>query len=85
MKRNEIKNLKTKDVKELEKSILEKNLELAETKAGMTVTKAKNLKKVKMLRRDISQIATVLTEKRLAEEVARIKDTEKKGEGEDKA
>lgn len=67
MKKKELKNFRAKEVKELEKSIKEKDVELIEMKASMSVAKAKNLKKVKMLRREISQIATVLREKALIE------------------
>ncbi len=78
MKSNELKSLRAKDIKELEKALKEKNLKLIETRAGRKVSKNKNLKQVKILRRDISQIATILTEKSLVEEL-KMKNTKEKG------
>ena len=78
MKRNELKSLRTKGVEELEKTLKEKKLKLMEIRASMSVSKNKNLKQVKIQRHFISQVATILTEKRLAEE---INSKEKKREG----
>jgi ribosomal protein L29 len=63
MKKKELNELRQKDVKQLEKMLDENKLELLKTKANIAVAKEKNLKKAKNLRKEISQIETVLKEK----------------------
>jgi ribosomal protein L29 len=82
MKRNELKSLRTKSGEELEKTLKEKKLELMETRASTSVSKNKNLKQVKIQRRFISQLATILTEKRLAERIVE-KDVKEEGKEEE--
>jgi ribosomal protein L29 len=68
MKSRELSKLRTEDVASLEKMLTEKKTELglnyADTKAG----KEKNLRKSKMLRRDIAQIMTVIRELEIVDE-----------------
>jgi len=67
MKKQQSKDLRTKDLKALTKLAQEKKLEyykaLSEIKAG----KEKNLKKAKFIKKELAQIKTIETEKRLAE------------------
>jgi hypothetical protein len=53
-----------------------------ETRASTSVSKNKNLKQVKIQRRFISQLATILTEKRLAERIVE-KDVKEEGKEEE--
>lgn len=68
MKVKEFKDLKVKDVKELNKLMVEKKLELMKVIPNMAVNQEKNLKKGKTLKTEIAQIMTILREKELAEE-----------------
>lgn len=68
MKTKELRDLRTKDLKEIEKLVITKKLELIRGKAEGKVGKEKNLKKAKNLRRDISQLLTVIREKEIIED-----------------
>ncbi|OGM02792.1 50S ribosomal protein L29 [Candidatus Woesebacteria bacterium GWA1_41_8] len=63
MKRKEVDTLRAKEVKELEKTAVEKKRELLKAKVDMSVAKEKNLKKVKNLKHEIAQILTIIKEK----------------------
>ena len=67
MKRKDLNSLRTKNIQELEKFLNEKRTEIMKVRVRTKVSKEKNLKHVKMLKRDISQVYTILTEKRLIE------------------
>ncbi len=61
MKIKELKELKMKKADELVKLVSEKKIELTKLMGRVSTAKEKNLKKGKMIRRDIAQILTVLS------------------------
>lgn len=65
MKSKELNSLRNKDTQELKKLLDKKIMEAFQVKVNIKVSKDKNLKHVKMLKRDISQIATILRESEL--------------------
>lgn len=67
MKLKDINGLRAKAAKELKELLKEKENKAVQAKVRIKVAKEKNLKHVKMLRRDIAQISTILREKELAE------------------
>ncbi len=69
MKKKDLNDLRGKSLKDLEKILKEKMLEVIRTKTNLRISKEKNLKRVKMLRREFAQINTVLKEKRLIEKM----------------
>lgn len=72
MKLKEIKNLRSKEIKELEKLVNEKVAEIMKLKVRAKVSKEKNLKHVKMLRREVAQLLTIISEKKLIEKNALV-------------
>jgi len=68
MKKKELKSIRAKEEKEIEKILDDKRKSASELYAKIKVGQEKNLKKVKMLRRDISQILTILKEKEIKRE-----------------
>lgn len=74
MKKKELNNLRTKGVEELQKLLNEKMSDAIQSKVKMKVSKEKNLKHVKMLRRDISQISTLLEQKKFESSVVEEKE-----------
>ena len=69
MKKKEMNELKAKDIKEMEKILSEKKIDIIKTRAQVVTSKEKNLKKIKMAKRDISQISTIIREKQIAEKL----------------
>lgn len=67
MKKEELKKLRAKDMKELEKVLNESQKQLGESSLKIVGAKEKNLKKVRNLRRDIAQILTIVREKELTQ------------------
>ena len=65
MKKKELKTLKTKSSKDLEKSLEKKRIEVLKTTLKIKAGEEKNVKKGKNLRIDIAQILTILKEKEL--------------------
>ena len=65
MKKKELTNLLTKDVEYLTDLVAKKRIEFTKIKAEMKVSKEKNLKKTKNLRRDLAQVLTILKEKEI--------------------
>ena len=61
--------VKAKDIKEMEKILSEKKIDIIKTRAQVVTSKEKNLKKIKMAKRDISQISTIIREKQIAEKL----------------
>ncbi len=61
MKIKELKELKMKKADELVKLVSEKKIELTKLMGRVSTAKEKNLKKGKMIRRDIAQILTILS------------------------
>lgn len=78
MKLKEINDLRGKGEKDIRKLLEEKRSEIAKTEVKRKVSKEKNLKRVKMLKRDVSRILTILAEKKFVTEAV----NEKGGEGE---
>lgn len=69
MKKKEMNEVKAKDIKEMEKILSEKKTDIMKTRAQIVASKEKNLKKIKMAKRDISQISTIIREKQIAEKL----------------
>ena len=67
MKRKDLVDLKIKEVKDLNKILGDKKAELEKVVVNIRVGKEKNLKKASHLRRDISQILTLISEKKILE------------------
>ncbi|OGM19158.1 50S ribosomal protein L29 [Candidatus Woesebacteria bacterium RIFCSPHIGHO2_01_FULL_38_10] len=68
MKKKDLKILRLKKNEELKSLGYEKKKELLRIGAEVKVGKEKNLKKVKMLRKNIAQILTLIREKEIWEE-----------------
>ena len=66
MKKKELVELRSKDMANLNKLIVEKRVVLIKTETDLAVGREKNLKKVKNLRYDIAQIKSVVREKGLS-------------------
>lgn len=86
MKKKELQELRTKEIKNLEKEAEEKKLEYLKFVAGLKASKEKDFKKGKKLRHDLSQILTIIREKELfaSEEKGEVKDINEKKEVEKK-
>lgn len=82
MKIKELNSLRTKDTDELEKLLSGKKAEVMKVQVKVKVSKDKNLKHVKSLKRDISQLSTILAEKRLVEQDIETKDNKQEGKEE---
>lgn len=67
MQKKELNELKTKTVEKLKEEAEAKRLAIYKFKSELKAGQEKNLKKGKMLRRDLSQILTVLKEKEMTE------------------
>jgi len=78
MKLKELNSLREKSLNETKSLLNKKIFEIQQVNVKNKVSKEKNLKHIKMLRRDISQIKTIVREKELAEKVTKTSnDTEK--------
>lgn len=77
MKKKDLTDLRRKEVEDLNQLYGKKKLELLKTKAEVKVSKEKNLKKMKNLRREISQILTVIKENELLKVQEDSKEEEK--------
>jgi ribosomal protein L29 len=69
MKKKDLSGLRSKTKKELEKLAGKKTLEIAKTRASVKAGQEKNLKKVKQIRHEASQVLTVLKEKEIVEKI----------------
>jgi len=67
MKKKELNELRGSDLKVLTKLVSDKRRDLVKTKVDMSVSKEKNLKKVKLLRHDVAQLLTLIKETKLIE------------------
>lgn len=67
MKTKEFGNLKIKEIKELKALIFKKKLELIKIQVKMHSGKEKNLKKIWALKKEVSQILTLIKEKEFIE------------------
>jgi len=76
MKKKELKQLKEKDKKDLEKMVGQKKIDLIKAKADIIAGREKNLKKVKNLKDEIAQVMTLITEKEILEIESRVEKKE---------
>ncbi|KKR30297.1 50S ribosomal protein L29 [Candidatus Woesebacteria bacterium RIFCSPHIGHO2_01_FULL_39_32] len=67
MKKKDIISLRSKEAIELAKLVGQMRLEIVKTKANISASKEKNLKKVKNLRHDLAQVVTLMREKQIME------------------
>ncbi|MFH1864145.1 MAG: 50S ribosomal protein L29 [bacterium] len=67
MKKKDIRDLRLKSPKELMKMVAEKKKELAVFTSGVVLQKEKNVKKGKLLRKEIARVLTLLREKEILE------------------
>lgn len=65
MKIKDLQNLRTKDAKELYNLVKQKEVEYLKSKTEIKVGREKNLKKVKVIRKDIARILTIIKEKEI--------------------
>ena len=63
MKKNDIADLRKKELKELEKMLEDKNMQMYKARTDVKTGKEKNLKKAKNIKREIALIATLVREK----------------------
>jgi len=76
MRKKELNTLRGKKVEDLKSQSNELKLQIEKTKIDIKVSKEKNLKKVKNLARDLSQILTIIREKELSGETKENKGKE---------
>ena len=62
------KELRKKTEKELEKILKENREKLEKMKIDLSLRKLKNVKEIKMVKKDIARILTILNEKKYAKE-----------------
>ncbi len=67
MKRNQLKEVRSKNTEELKKDLDEAKRNLAKTKLELLSGKNKNMRAGSLLRKNIAQISTILNEKTEAE------------------
>lgn len=67
MKSKDLKELREKDIKQLQSLVNGKRIEVLKMRAGLAVNRIKNFKVVKNARRDLSQMQTIIQEKRFEE------------------
>lgn len=63
MKKNELSQMRDKELKELRKELKEKKQELAKVRLEVSTGKIKNTRAGKNLRKDIAQILTIIRDK----------------------
>ena len=79
MKTKDLKNLRSKSLKELISAVEDKKRELIKLKADIATGNEKNLKRHKNLRREISQYLTLIKENEIMEnrDIYEVKSSEK--------
>ncbi|MBI4100544.1 50S ribosomal protein L29 [Candidatus Microgenomates bacterium] len=65
MKKNELKDLKSKNLIELKALLGERKKELLSLKLELSTKKLKNVRKIFLLRKDIARILTTIREKEI--------------------
>jgi hypothetical protein len=65
MKKKELKLYRTKELPKVMNEIAEKRVEINKAILNLKIAKEKNLKKAKNLKRDLSQILTIIREKQI--------------------
>ncbi|OGM28080.1 50S ribosomal protein L29 [Candidatus Woesebacteria bacterium RIFCSPLOWO2_01_FULL_39_61] len=81
MKKKEKTELRKKTQEELVQSLGDKKLELQKAMTNMKAGKEKNLKKVKLIRREIAQISTIIHEMELMKDLGEIPESGKDESG----
>lgn len=79
MKKNDLNNMRKKKKEDIEKTLVKKLEELEKTKMDMSLGQESNLKKVKMLKKDVAQLKTLIREKEIVK-ASKVKDSDEKGE-----
>jgi ribosomal protein L29 len=77
MKKNDLQNLRSKDISKLKGMVKDKKLELIKIKSSVKAGKEKNLKRFKNKRRELAQILTLIREKEIAEGKIHLSDKQK--------
>lgn len=77
MKNKDLSDLRSKDLKELNKLLSDNKSELLKIKLDMSTGQESNLKKAKHLKKDIAQILTLIREKQI---VRGFENDEEKGD-----
>ncbi|HET7099267.1 MAG TPA: 50S ribosomal protein L29 [Patescibacteria group bacterium] len=77
MKKKELTDIKSKSVKDLNKMVYTKKLEISKSGMQAVTGKQKNLKESKNLRRDVAQLLTIIKEKQIIEKLEVAKETTK--------
>lgn len=78
MKKKDLKSLRTKEIKDLEKMVEEKRANAVTAQVKMQAGQEKNLKKASNLKREVAQILTIIKEKELREELEKEAESKKK-------
>lgn len=65
MKIKEIKNLRNEEIKKLKDLVSKKKLELMQNMVKLLSSKEKNVKKNKILKKEIAQVLTILEAKKI--------------------
>lgn len=68
MKIKDLKEYKVKEIKELNKAMVEKEVELIKAVAAIRAGKEKNIKKAAGIRHTLAQLKTIVREKQLIKE-----------------
>jgi len=68
MKKTDLEKTKDKTINQLEKDLVKKRKELILSDTKRKAGKEKNLKKAKLIRKDVAQILTIIKEKQIIEE-----------------
>jgi len=74
MKKKELKDLRTKEAKDLRKILSERQKELLAKNVELTSGKEKNLKASRNLRREIAQVLTVIKEQEIVAKITKTKE-----------
>jgi len=69
MKKNDLLKLRGRKLTEIEDILKNKRLEFIRAKTNLKAKREKNLKKAKLLSREISQMLTIIKEKKLIEKI----------------
>lgn len=73
MKKNDLKELRSKTAKSIEKRIADSQSELVQAKLKLKRADLKNVRTPKLLKRDIAQMKTILKEKKLFKNIEETK------------
>jgi ribosomal protein L29 len=74
MKKNEYSEFKNKNIKEIEKKVFDLKKQLTTAYLNKKAMKLTNVSLIKNLKRDVAMLKTLLTQKKLEEKIANIKE-----------